>query len=326
MQFAVIGAGNMGSIYGANLARIGEPVVMIDVWEEHVVQMQSAGLRMSGLHGEFIAPVTAITDPARAPKCDVAIICVNSYSTRDAAMAAKQLLADSGFALTLQNGLGHLEILTEVLGEGRVMGGLTFHSADLQGPGRVTHTNEGPTYLGELDNAKSARLETLRDALDRAGMLPVVVDDILTTIWSKFVHNCAINAVCAITGLRPGHIQEVPAVDAFQTHIIEEVLALAVAKGIALPERDPVKTIKAYCATKFHRVSMVQHLDRGRPTEIDSLNGYVARESERLGLQAPYNNALAMLIKGREHQPAEREAETTKLDKPKPRNVHAVAT
>jgi 2-dehydropantoate 2-reductase len=311
MQFAVIGAGNMGSIYGANLARIGEPVVMIDVWEEHVVQMQSAGLRMSGLHGEFTAPVTAATDPASAPKCDVAIICVNSYSTRDAAMAAKQLLADSGFALTLQNGLGHLEILTEVLGEGRVMGGLTFHSADLQGPGRVTHTNEGPTYLGELDNAKSARLETLRDTLDRAGMLPVVVDDILATIWSKFVHNCAINAVCAITGLRPGHIQEVPAVDAFQTHIIEEVLALAGAKGIALPERDFVKTIKAYCATKFHRVSMVQHLDRGRPTEIDSLNGYVARESEKLGLQAPYNDALAMLIKGREHQPAAREAETT---------------
>jgi 2-dehydropantoate 2-reductase len=184
------------------------------------------------------------------------------------------------------------------------MGGLTFHSADLQGPGRVTHTNEGPTYLGELDNAKSARLEALRDALDRAGMMPVVVDDILATIWSKFVHNCAINAVCAITGLRPGHIQEVPAVDAFQTHIIEEVMALAKAKGIALPERDPVKTIKAYCATKFHRVSMVQHLDRGRPTEIDSLNGYVARESEKLGLPAPYNNALAMLIKGREHQPA----------------------
>ena len=308
MQFAVIGAGNMGSIYGANLARAGQQVVMIDVWEEHVLQMQKAGLQMSGLHGEFTAPVTAATDAARVPKCDIALICVNSYSTRDAAIAAKQLLADSGFALTLQNGLGHLETLTEILGQERVLGGLTFHSADLQRPGRVTHTNEGPTYLGELDNVKSARLETLRDTLDRAGMMPVVVDDILATIWSKFVHNCAINAVCAITALRPGHIQEVPAVDEFQTHIIHETVALAKAKGIRLPDPDPVKTIKAYCATKFHRVSMVQHLDRGRPTEIDSLNGYVARESEKLGLRAPYNNALAMLIKGREHRPAEKEA------------------
>jgi 2-dehydropantoate 2-reductase len=304
MQFAVIGAGNMGSIYGANLARAGEQVVMIDVWEEHVLQMQKAGLQMDGLRGEFTAPVTATTDPARAPKCDIAIICVNGYSTRDAAVSAKQLLKDSGFVLTLQNGLGNLEILIEVLGQARVVGGLTFHSADLQGPGRVTHTNEGPTYLGELGNAKSARLEFLRDALGRAGMMPVVVNDILATIWGKFVHNCAINAVCAITGLRPGHIREVPAVDEFQTRIIEEIVALAKAKGITLPDPDPVTTIKAYCATKFHRVSMVQHLDRGRPTEIDSLNGYVARESQKLGLQAPYNEALTMLIKGREHKPS----------------------
>jgi 2-dehydropantoate 2-reductase len=191
------------------------------------------------------------------------------------------------------------------------MGGLTFHSADLQGPGRVTHTNEGPTYLGELENQKSARLETLRGALDRAGMMPVVVDDILATIWGKFVHNCAINAVCAITGLRPGHIREVPAVDEFQTHIIEETVALAKAKGITLPDPDPVATIKAYCATKFHRVSMVQHLDRGRLTEIDSLNGYVVREGGKIGLQAPYNEALTMLIKGREHKPG-REARNEK--------------
>jgi len=309
MQFAVIGAGNMGSIYGANLARIGEKVVMIDVWEEHIVRMQKGGLQMDGLHGEFTAPVTAASNAAQAPKCDIAIICVNSYSTRDAAITARQLLKDSGLVLTLQNGLGHLEILIEVLEQRRVMGGLTFHSADLQGPGRVTHTNEGPTYLGELDNTKSARLETLRDIFDRAGMMPVVVEDILATIWSKFVHNCAINAVCAMTGLRPGHIREVPAVDEFQTHIIRETLALANAKGIVLPDPDPAATIKAYCATKFHRVSMVQHLDRGRPTEIDSLNGYVARESEKLGLDAPYNHALAMLVKGREHKPSGRSGE-----------------
>ncbi len=309
MQFAVIGAGNMGSIYGANLARIGEKVVMIDVWEEHIVRMQKGGLQMDGLHGEFTAPVTAASNAAQAPKCDIAIICVNSYSTRDAAITARQLLKDSGLVLTLQNGLGHLEILIEVLEQRRVMGGLTFHSADLQGPGRVTHTNEGPTYLGELDNTKSARLETLRDIFDRAGMMPVVVEDILATIWSKFVHNCAINAVCAMTGLRPGHIREVPAVDEFQTHIIRETLALANAKGIVLPDPDPAATIKAYCATKCHRVSMVQHLDRGRPTEIDSLNGYVARESEKLGLDAPYNHALAMLVKGREHKPSGRSGE-----------------
>ena len=136
-----------------------------------------------------------------------------------------------------------------------------------------------------------------------AEMVPELVDDIVATMWGKFVHNCGINAVCAITDLRPGNLQEVPAVDAFQTRIIEEVVALAEAKGIEIPEERPVEAVKTYCSTKFHRVSMVQHLARGRMTEIDALNGYVVRESEKLGLNAPYNDALTKLIQGSQHQP-----------------------
>ena len=125
----------------------------------------------------------------------------------------------------------------------------------------------------------------------------------MVTIWSKFVHNCGINAICAITNLRPGHIREVKELDEFQSRIIDETVALVRAKGVTLPDVDPLQTIKAYCAKKFHRVSMLQHLDRGRRTEIDALNGYVARESRRLGLAAPYSEALMMLMKGRERQP-----------------------
>jgi 2-dehydropantoate 2-reductase len=178
------------------------------------------------------------------------------------------------------------------------VGGLTFHSADLQAPGRVRHTNEGPTDLGELDRARSERVEMIRAVLERAVMKPVVEDDIVSTIWGKFVHNCSINSLCAMADLRPGHIREIAAFDEFQTRIIEVVLALVKAKGIQILE-----SIKAYCAKKFHRVSMQQHVDRGRQTEIDSLNGYVVRESERLGLAAPYNDALTRLMKGREYRP-----------------------
>jgi peroxiredoxin len=112
-----------------------------------------------------------------------------------------------------------------------------------------------------------------------------------------------INALCAITQLRPGHIREVPELDQFQTYIIEEVLALVRAKGITLPDPNPLESIKAYCAKKFHRVSMLQHLARGQQTEIDALNGYVARESEKLGLAAPYNDALTRLMKGVQYRP-----------------------
>jgi 2-dehydropantoate 2-reductase len=303
MAIAVIGAGNMGCVYGGNLARIGEQVTLIDVWEEHVRHIRMHGLRLDGLHGEFRATVGATTDPAEAPKADVAVICVNTYNTPDAARAARIVLKPSGYALTLQNGVGNVEILTEMLGAGRVLAGLSFHSGELKGPGHVTHTNQGPTYVGELDRSRSPRLMAIAELLASAGLEPVLEPDILITIWSKFVHNCGINAICALTNLRPAHIREVAELDAFQSRIIEETLALVQAKGITLSDPDPLKTIKAYCAKKFHRVSMLQHLDRGRQTEIDALNGYVARESRRLGLAAPYSEALMMLMHGRQYCP-----------------------
>jgi 2-dehydropantoate 2-reductase len=303
MQIAVIGAGNMGCVYGANLARVGEDVTMIAVAEDDVAAMRNHGLQMEGLHGEFTAKVNATIDPSEAPKADWALIMVNAYNTREAAESAQVLLVDEGFALTLQNGLGNVEIMTEVLGAERVMAGLTFHSGDLKAPGQVTHTNKGPTYLGELDRSKSDRLMTVYECMLKADMEPVLEPDIMATIWGKFVHNCGLNAICAITDLRPGNIREVPAVDEFQTKIIEETLALVEAKGIEIPEKDPMTVVKEYSAQKFHRVSMVQHLKRGRLTEIDALNGYVVRESEKLGIKAPYNNALTMLIKGLQYIP-----------------------
>lgn len=304
MQIAVIGAGNMGCLYGANLARAGAQVTLVDPWEEHIRQIQRHGLRMDGLHGEFAVPVGATTDPAAiAGQADLALILVGTYATPAAAASARTVLKAEGYALTLQNGLGNIEVLQEVLGTARVMAGLSFHSADLRGPGQVSHTNEGHTYLGELDRSQTPRLEALAALMEKAGMNPVLEADITATIWGKLVLNCGINAVCAITDLRPGHIREVPELDEFQTRIIAEVVALALAKGIRLPNPEPLQEIKEYCARKFHRVSMLQHLARGRQTEIDALNGYVARESKKLGLPCPYNESLTSLIKGLQYRP-----------------------
>lgn len=304
MDFVVIGAGNMGCVYGGNLARIGQRVTFVDVWQEHVDTILRTGLRLEGLTGDFTVAAGATTDAAQAPAADAVLVCVNAYSTARAAATALALLKPQGYCLTLQNGVGNVETLTDVLGEGRVLAGLSFQSGDLAAPGKVLHTNNGPTYLGELDRSRSPRLLKLESLLNRAGLNPVLVDDVIATIWTKFVHNCGINAICAITGLRPGHIQDVPELDEFQTSIIEEAARLVRAKGIPLQDADPVHTIKEYCAHKFHRPSMMQHLDRGQQTEIDALNGYVAKESPAYGLSAPANEALTRLIKGREHRPA----------------------
>lgn len=309
MRLAVIGAGNMGSVYGANLARIGEEVVFVDVWREHVDRINAAGLRLEGLSGDFVVSAKASTSAQDVPPVDAVLVCVNAYSTSHAARTAGDILKPDGFCLTLQNGVGNVEILTEALGYDRVLAGLSFQSGDLIAPGEVRHTNNGATFIGELNRARTPRLERLYSLLQGAGMNPEIVDDVIAVIWQKFIHNCGINAICAITGLRPGHIQEVPALLEFQRQIIEEALALVRAKGIELPPGDPSADIPEYCSHKFHRPSMMQHLDRGQRTEIDALNGYVARESARLGLLAPANDALTRLIKGREHRPTTEAAE-----------------
>lgn len=305
MHIAVIGAGNMGSLYGANLARAGAQITFIDPWHEHIDSIRQNGLRMDGLHGEFIVAVDATTDLAEVSGVDMALIMVNTYATAAAAQSAQHILKEGGFALTLQNGLGNIETLQDILGKERVMAGLSFHSADLIGPGHVSHTNESKTYLGELDQSESARLETIRDWMQRAEMHPVVERDIMATIWGKFVLNCGLNALCAITDLRPGHLGQIEELDHLQTHIIREALALVEARGIEIPEKNPLQTIKEYGRRKFHRVSMLQHLARGKETEIDALNGYIVRESRKLDLPCPYNEALTALVKGRQYLPQE---------------------
>jgi 2-dehydropantoate 2-reductase len=306
MKIVVIGAGNLGCVYGGNLARIGQQLTFIDTWPEHMQAIRENGLTMEGLSGTFTERAQASTTAEGITGADVALICVNSYATAQAANTAHQVLKSTGFCITLQNGVGNVEALQAVLGPNRVLAGLSFQSGELAKPGLVRHTNNGPTYLGELDRQRTERLLQVNDLFHQAGLHPVLVDDIVATIWAKFVHNCGINAICALTGLRPGNIQQVPELDDFQTRIIGETVTLLRAKGIELQETDPCATIKAYCSHKFHRPSMMQHLDRGQQTEIDSLNGYVARESLRLGLDAPYNAALTMLIKGREHHPREK--------------------
>jgi len=303
MQFVVIGAGNIGCVYGGNLARTGQQVAFIDIWPEHVKAIETNGLHVTGLTGDFTVWPQSATDVAKLPKADAVLVCVNAYSTHEAARTAQAVLTDTGYCLTLQNGVGNIELLSESLGASRVLAGLSFQSGDLQGPGSVRHTNNGPTYIGELDRSHSPRLARLTELLKKAGMNPEPVDDIVATIWSKFVHNCGINALCAITGLRPGNIKEVPELLDFQRQIIEEAVSLVRAKDVTLPVEDPVAVIQEYCSHKFHRPSMLQHLERKQRTEIDSLNGYVAQESPRYGLRAPANQALTALMKGREHRP-----------------------
>ncbi len=300
MRICVIGAGALGATYGGRLALGGAEVVLVDSWAEHMAAIGRDGLDLDGVPGPQIVRVQAVTDPAGLPAVDLALVTVDTNHTADAARTAAAVLAPDGVALTLQNGIGNVEALVATLGSGRVIGGSSMCSALVRGPGRVTQTHQGPTTIGELDGSRSARVSRIAALLEAAGFDTHIAADVMAVIWQKFILNLAINPICAVTGLRLGELARLPATAALQERILDEALAVVAAKGLVLPDPDIRATVRRHSWSKFSKPSMLQHIERGRPTEIDALNGALVREAAALGIPTPWNEALTALVKGRE--------------------------
>lgn len=300
MRIYMIGAGAMGSVYGGLLARAGRDVTLIDLRSDHVDKITHHGLIVEGVRGRHVIRLPAQTSGKGLGKCDLAIIFTDANATHDAARTAKALLNPDGFAMTLQNGIGNVEALTAVLGESRVVAGVSMNSAALIEAGRAAYTNSGLTSIGELDGAKSQRVEVVAHMLNEAEIDTEIVADPMSYIWSKFVLNCGINALTAVTGLRSGEMFRTPAVNALQDRVIDEILAVVERRGVRLAEADPRRKIKDHCQIRFNKPSMMQHIEQGRRTEIDAINGALVREAKALGMSVPYNETVVAIVKGLE--------------------------
>lgn len=297
MQVVVIGAGAMGSIFGAAMARSGAAVTLFDVRADHAAALARNGLTLSGALGDQTLRLAATADRAALPQADLAIVLVDSNATREAAGLAARILAPDGAAITLQNGIGNVEALAAALGAGRVIAGSTYNSGAVLGPGRVFHSNRGETVIGMPDGASTPRVVEIADRLNAAGLPTRVSDSVMGEVWSKFLLNCAANPVCAVTGLRPGEVVRTPAAARLLEMILDEGLAVVAAKGITLPEADPRASVLDHCWIRYNRPSMLQHVEQGRRTEIDALNGALVREAQALGVPVPFNEAIVLAVK-----------------------------
>jgi 2-dehydropantoate 2-reductase len=300
MRIYMIGAGAMGGVFGGLLHRAGADVTLIDPRVEHIEKICTEGLQIEGVRGKHLIRIPVQATGAGLPKCELAIIFTDANTTREAAQAARGLLSSDGFALTLQNGIGNVETLVAELGSARVIAGVSMNSAANPAPGRVAYTNSGMTSLGELDGRDSARAREVVELFNRAEIPAEIVTDPMAWVWSKFVHNCSVNALAAISGLRGGEIYRNPAMSALQDRVMEEIMAVVMKKGIKLPDADPRKKIKEHCRKRYNKPSMMQHIEQGRRTEIDALNGALVREAGALGIPVPFNEAVVALVKGLE--------------------------
>ena len=283
----------MACLFGARLAPHAD-VTLLGTWPEGIAALQERGVCLvEGDGSEQSYPVRAISDPAQCAGTRYALVLVKSWQTSRAALQLSACLAPDGVALTLQNGLGNLEGLQEVLGEERAALGVTIVGATLLGPGRVRAGGVGSTYL-----ASHPRLLPLAEMLRQAGFEVKTAEDLESLVWGKLTINTAINPLTALLGIPNGELLARPHALALMSEAAEETAAVAAARGVRIVHTDPgAVAIEVAGRTASNLSSMFQDIQRGAPTEIDAICGAVALEGESLGVPTPVNRTLWHLVR-----------------------------
>ncbi|MHB8767066.1 MAG: ketopantoate reductase family protein [Deferrisomatales bacterium] len=307
MRIAVVGAGVLGSIFGSLFARGGFDVTLIEILEERVRLIEREGLWLQMPDGSRVHTRVAITaNPQAVPAPDVVMVCVKGYHTASAIRSAAPMIGPDTLVLSVQNGLGNLETIAEAVGPEKVVGGITAHSGMPVGMNEVRYVGGlGPLLvIGPYDGRRRPAFEALVDAFRGIGLDVQPVEDINRVIWKKLIANVATNCVAALTGLTGGQAVEcAPVVDLIRG-LAAELAAVGRAKGLDLPEFADAGefALKAFASTRMNKVSMLQDVEAGRPTEIGTLNEVFVAEGRRLGVPTPYYEAVSWLVRGVEER------------------------
>ena len=306
MRIAVFGAGAVGGYFGARLAQAGEEVVLI-ARGEHLRAIQAYGLRVEGATGDFVIhPAQATDDPARVGTVDVVLVGVKAWQVEEAARAMRPLVGPETFVVPLQNGVEAPTQLARVLGSDHVLGGLCRIISAVVEPGHIRHVGLEPyVAFGELDNRPSERAERLRATFARAGVRAEVPPDIHVAMWEKFLFIASFSGVGAVTRAPVGVLRSLPETRRMLEQAMEEVWAVAQARGIGLPREGIPRTMALIDGLPpGGTASMQRDVMAGRPSELESQNGAVVRLGREVGVETPlhafiYHSLLPLERKAR---------------------------
>lgn len=297
MRIAVVGAGGVGGYFGGRLARAGADVCLI-ARGPHLRALRERGLAVRSVSGDFTVSLPATDDPAEIGPVDVVLFCVKSYDTKAAAEKLHPLVQDETAVVSLQNGIDNEEKIAAAVGWEHVLGGVAFIFASISEPGVIVHTG-GPASLvfGELAGSRSERGRRLLTACEQAGVQAELVADIRARLWEKLAFICAQAGMTATTRLPIGEIRSCPPAWAMFRRIVDEVVTLAAAEGIELPD-DTAERIGAFAQglVPTGYSSLHDDLLRGGRLELDALHGAVVRRSRGHRLEAPMSEAVYALL------------------------------
>ncbi len=299
-NLTIFGVGAMATLFGSRLNELAN-VTLFGNWPEQLAALQQRGLSVTQPDGRQSHHHLNVTDDLyHLPPTDIALILVKSHQTPRAARQAAAVLRAGGLAVTLQNGLGNLEVLAEAVGLRRAALGITAQGATVTAPGQLHHAGAGPTYLAGTA-AQQPQLQKLAQLFNQAGLETTLAENSDSLVWGKLAINAGINPLTALLGIPNGALVEDDALRQVMAEAATEVARVAAAQGISLPYADAAqRTADVSRATAANRSSMLQDISRAAPTEIDAISGAVVRLGKKLGVPTPVNQRLLNLIKAKE--------------------------
>ena len=303
---AVLGAGAVGAYFGAMLARSGVAVTLIGR-QPHVEAMRRDGLAVVQGASQWSVAVDASTEPAAAADADLLLVSVKSQDT-DAAIAgiAPSLRRDARI-VSLQNGVDNAARIAAIVDQ-PTYAAVVYVGTEMAGPGRVRHTGRGDLVIGRPRRVPrrgddAGDLAVIARTFEAAGVSCPVSASIDAALWIKLTLNCAFNAISAVSRARYAQMVATPAIRMLMETLMREAVAVAAADDVRLDGDALVASAWTLAAAMPEQYSSTaQDIARGRSTEIDALNGFVAQRGQALGVAAPANQALHALVKLRESQ------------------------
>ena len=301
MRVVIVGAGAMGCLFGFLLFKAGKNIWLLDKHPELTRHIREKGLTVEGASGKHAVSIPITTKVDDIEWADLIIIFVKAYDTAQAMLDAKPLIRQDSVVLTLQNGIGNVEAIVNVVGKEKTIAGTTAHGATVLGPGHIRHAGTGETIIGELHGRQTERLAKIQDFLGSAGIAVNSTQDVTSLLWSKLLINAGINPLTGITGLPNGALLDFEETRKIMHRAVNEAKEVASRKGIRLIYEDHLQKVDSVCrATARNISSMLQDLRNSKKTEIDFINGALVKEGSGAGIVMPINQALTYLIRLRE--------------------------
>ncbi len=302
---AIMGAGAIGSVIGGMVARNGHRVTLVGR-RAHMDEIARNGLRIGGIWGEHtVHNLNAVTEPP-AEHQDIVFLTVKSFDTAKAARVALPMVGTNTVVISVQNGLGNIETLVEIVGREKTVGGMAIFGAVIPEPGRVKVTViASETLIGEIDGSITPRVQAIESMLDSSGIPAKTSENIMRDIWHKVLYNIALNPLSAIFQVTYGEVADNPHTRWLAEQMIAEAVQVARASGQSLGINSPEEYLNILWKQKLpptrdHISSMLQDIMHGKKTEIDYINGAIIKLGAKYGIETPYNNAVVRLVKARE--------------------------